>query len=135
METKVCPTCGKSKGLDEFYFKQSGRNGTMKHCKKCFLARKKVKNTPEYRRWYRYRMTIEQYQELLNSQGGRCATCGIVPEKFYVDHDHACCPGGNSCGQCVRGLLCFNCNNALGQVKDNPAVLLAMVDYLVRGVI
>lgn len=79
---------------------------------------------------HRYGLSAEAYQALVVSQGGRCATCGTAPEKFYIDHDHACCAGTKSCGECVRGLLCFNCNTALGQVKDNPRILLAMVEYL-----
>lgn len=83
---------------------------------------------------HRYGLTPEAYQELYSEQGGRCATCGTAPEKFYIDHDHACCAGTKSCGECVRGLLCFNCNTALGQVKDNPRILLAMVEYLAEEV-
>jgi hypothetical protein len=79
---------------------------------------------------HRYGLTPEAYQNLLNIQGSRCATCGIAPDKFYVDHDHSCCSGTKSCGECVRGLICFNCNTALGQVKDDPRILLAMISYL-----
>lgn len=100
----------------------------MAHCKTCYNV--KPAQSVEYRRLHRYGLTVEAYQELLNSQGGRCATCGVSPEKFCVDHDHSCCPGIKTCGECVRGLLCFNCNAALGQAKDNPDILLSMVSYL-----
>lgn len=29
---------------------------------------------------------------------------------LHVDHDHDCCPGKHSCGQCFRGFLCADCN-------------------------
>ncbi len=47
-----------------------------------------------------------------------------------IDHDHACCPGSYSCGSCVRGLLCWACNVALGIVKDDPDVLKGLLAYL-----
>lgn len=40
-----------------------------------------------------------------------------------VDHDHKCCAGNRSCGKCIRGLLCRQCNLLLGVAKDNPHYL------------
>lgn len=77
----------------------------------------------------RYNLTREQTVRL---QGASCEICGGKDEgkNLAVDHDHSCCPGKGSCGKCVRGFLCGDCNRALGLVKDNPAVLRAAAQYL-----
>jgi hypothetical protein len=81
-----------------------------------------------------YGITIDQYDAMLASQGGCCAICGGVnPNGNYlsVDHDHSCCPGkSNSCGRCVRALLCSRCNFILGNAEDNAALLRTAADYL-----
>lgn len=86
--------------------------------------------------YYKYRLPLERYREILERQGGCCAICGvdaptdIRTDRFHVDHDHACCPGTRSCGKCVRGLLCHGCNTALGNFKDDPEILRAALRYL-----
>lgn len=54
-----------------------------------------------------------------------------VAGRAGIDHDHACCPGKTSCGSCVRGLLCGNCNLMLGLCGDSITILAAAIDYLV----
>lgn len=80
----------------------------------------------------RYGITLEEYTTLLEGQGGKCATCPTVPQKrsLAVDHDHNCCPGKKTCGKCIRGLLCQNCNTALGLLKDDRNRLVEMINYL-----
>ena len=85
----------------------------------------------------RMRISTKDYDALLADQGGGCAACGAPPGKraLSVDHDHKCCPrrsgGGHKlCGKCNRGLLCHNCNVALGHVKDDPGRLRALIEYL-----
>lgn len=79
-----------------------------------------------------YSITEEQRQELYEAQGGTCAGCPATgaTRRLSVDHDHACCPGSTSCGECVRGLLCRTCNRFLGHVRDDPAALRRLADYL-----
>ena len=72
----------------------------------------------------KYKITPEQYEEM--AKGG-CEICGrldLPHKKLHVDHDHNCCPVPkypnksnmyfNTCGKCVRGVLCDRCNGTVG---------------------
>jgi hypothetical protein len=61
---------------------------------------------------------------MLANHGGLCAICREAPAQ-HVDHDHVT-------GR-VRGLLCFNCNGALGQFRDRRDLMLAAIAYLDAG--
>lgn len=49
-----------------------------------------------------------------------------------VDHDHACCPRSNSCGKCVRGILCRECNKLLPDRPNITGILTAAINYIQR---
>lgn len=81
-------------------------------------------------------LSLERRLELLERQGGACL-CGKRFDMhggrkttYFIDHNHSCCPGDKSCGDCIRGLLCGNCNVALGHAGDDPVLLSRMADYL-----
>lgn len=89
--------------------------------------------------WRSYRMTPEAWQKLHDAQGGVCMYCGRgetgrylrggveLVKRLSVDHDHACCPHhSRTCGACVRGLTCQQCNYLLGQVENNLDLLQRM---------
>lgn len=68
----------------------------------------------------KYGMSLEDYEVLYTQQGGVCLCCGAPPaegQPLHVDHDHACCPGQKTCGECVRGLLCTGCNLIVGKIE------------------
>jgi hypothetical protein len=73
---------------------------------------------------------LTDYEAMLAAQGGRCAVCRTTESgdrrfsTLAVDHDH-------STGK-VRGLLCALCNRTLGQAKDDPERLMALVTYLLQ---
>lgn len=83
-----------------------------------------------------YGLTLDDYTQMLEDQGGLCANPGCFNEppvgrRFAVDHDHACCSGSKkSCGKCVRGLLCGNCNRALGLLSEDVKRIRGLADYL-----
>ena len=46
-----------------------------------------------------------------------CSVCERLDVVLSVDHDHSCCPESKkSCGKCVRGLACADCNFLLGWI-------------------
>ena len=77
----------------------------------------------------KYGIDEESYDALFQSQGGVCAICRREAP-LTVDHDHACCEGDSSCGECVRGLLCNPCNRALGFFGDDLKRIRAAAKYL-----
>jgi hypothetical protein len=71
-----------------------------------------------------YGITIEDYDKLLASQGGKCAICrgGTSKRHFAVDHNHK--------SGVIRGLLCARCNTALARFMDNITNLRRAVKYM-----
>lgn len=88
----------------------------------------------------RYNITPAEYEDMVRAQGGRCKICNGPetslnrtgkPKMLCIDHDHSCCPErSQSCGECVRGLICNRCNTVLGRVGDSRSLLRKMVIYL-----
>jgi hypothetical protein len=81
-----------------------------------------------------YKLTLEEYNQKLENQGQKCTICGasFLEEKVkpHIDHDHQCCSGKESCGECVRDILCYNCNSGLGNFRDNIESMQKAVQYL-----
>jgi hypothetical protein len=80
-----------------------------------------------------YKISYKDYEEMLDKQDHKCKICkkdGFLMKschkmRLVVDHCHK---SGN-----VRGLLCHNCNRALGLLEDSEEVLLRAVEYLKEG--
>lgn len=96
------------------------------------------KNNPEKQKAKQFRerivahnITVDEYIGMCISQDYKCLICNQV-KKLVIDHDHACCSGARSCGKCIRGLLCFGCNNMLGLARDNLEILERAKDYVQR---
>ena len=111
---KQCRSCGVEKPLSEFY------KGRAK-CKPCHN-----KQLNDKRREDIYGVTPEEYNQLFEKQEGCCAICGVhastLKRSLHLDHCH-------STGK-VRGLLCSNCNTAIGKLNDNEDTLYAAIKYL-----
>jgi len=90
----------------------------------------------DYYRMRRFKIEPSDFRNMLEKQNNKCALCPVVftflsrDTTPCVDHDHACCSGKITCGKCVRGLICWQCNAGLGSFKDNVTTLENAIQYL-----
>lgn len=80
----------------------------------------------------KYGITWEEFMQLIEEQNYCCSICGISLElpgndlnsndTAHVDHCHVT--------NKIRGLLCKNCNRALGFFKDDISLLQKAIVYL-----
>ena len=71
-----------------------------------------------------YGISVEDYDRMLEKQGGKCAICGEVDDHHSLAVDHCHETGA------VRGLLCSLCNRGLGLFKDRADLLTAAIKHL-----
>lgn len=139
---KLCNSCGIVKNRADFYPRVKGEYAVFPNCKSCTLMisrdRRKIMPTEQARhsrsaKFKRYGITEGEYISMLRLQNNRCKICGGVNQDgsdLAVDHDHYCCPGNESCGQCIRGLLCRKCNSGIGLLGDDPNIIRAAAAYI-----
>lgn len=101
-----------------------------KTCDQCLKHNRAYKKTHQRRMDLKrkYGLSLQDYDDLLESQDGLCAICKRPPvegRNLAVDHDH-------STGV-IRGLLCHNCNVAIGNFGESLEIIKAAVVYLERG--
>lgn len=89
-------------------------------------VRKWRAKNPDYKLGLDYGITRVQYNEMFEKQNGCCAICKRHQSEFskalHVDHCHK--------SDKVRGLLCHQCNVALGLLKDDSTRLESAIAYL-----
>ena len=136
---KMCTRCGLWKHTDLFAGAITTIDKLNPICRECsgensFEWRKTNSDaTRIYHLKGNYQMSIADWESLFDSQGRRCACCDTEDSGgrgWMTDHDHSCCAGKISCGRCVRGILCCNCNLSLGGARDSVQILNKMIGYL-----
>lgn len=136
--TRTCPTC---KGEFSTKVKNINRGGGVYCSKECNPKSSRNRRLPaehhekrrrEYGLLKSYGLTMEEYDTMVEKQGGVCAICSSPPKGqgsrsryLYVDHCHTT--------GVVRGLLCRNCNNAIGLLSDDTEILSAAIRYLEKA--
>lgn len=158
---KQCSKCKKEKPFNEFAKDSRRYDKLTTQCKECRNAhsrqyykdnpdkrislnkrqtenRKKYYDSPEgvisSRRAHlkrKYNITLEEYNQMSESQDNKCKICGQENmdgryEVLAVDHCH-------TTGK-IRGLLCGNCNLALGNFKDDIQLLKNAIIYLTKEI-
>ncbi len=120
------------KTMQKYYYSTKGQKFVKGYRKSFYYSDKGQKYMYEQRLKTKG-LSLEGYNELFKKQNGVCAICLTPPQshrRLCIDHDHKCCVGIKSCGKCIRGLLCDDCNHALGSAKDSIKILENAVKYL-----
>jgi hypothetical protein len=143
MDAKACAKCKQVLSLDRFSPHRRMRDGRQSYCKPCartwhhehkdYVVRKNAawkKANPDYARdHWRLRQlgaSKEWVVAQIEKQGNKCAGCekSFVGHREHVDHCHKT--------GTLRGLLCRECNLALGYVRDSEATLTRLAAYIAR---
>lgn len=145
-----------TKNLMAFPKLKAGKNGIHSNCYECIRKYRAIyrsenrqylreksnisakKNRPKNRLKYKdralkmkYGITLDEYNIILKAQNFVCKICYKKETGKYnngdikslaVDHCHKT--------KKVRGLLCENCNRALGLLKEDINIVQAVIEYL-----
>lgn len=129
--TKVCFKCKKEKSVEDFPIRKSTlTQGPHSYCHVCY---RKIQNSNRRRNYnptsqnntglkFRYGITLDEKIFVFDIQNRKCALCQrLVPLlKLNVDHDNSHHQEKQrGCRECVRGLLCTECNLHFLPVAEN----------------
>ncbi|WP_344288161.1 endonuclease VII domain-containing protein [Streptomyces synnematoformans] len=113
---KYCPQCEEVKPHDQWGRNATSSDGYSSYCKACRAVQGRADHLKR-----QYGITEAERDQMIASQMGVCLICLSAPA-VHVDHCHRT-------GK-VRGVLCFNCNSAIGKLRDNPATARRAAAYL-----
>lgn len=125
---KLCRDCKQLKILKMFYKSKTTRDGLRPECNQCHYAQGIVSARKSSLK-RNYGITPLDYERMYLKQAGACAICKRqnldgLKKRLHVDHDHKT--------DKVRGLLCSNCNMALGAFQDSIEIMHYAEEYLER---
>jgi len=138
MTKKLCHVCQQWRNRDDFYthWKASKRSdGRLNTCKTCSARRAIEWRAVNRKRWNKSRtfkslektlgISQNQYDALI-SLYPECPACGrtegVRGHSLAVDHCHTT--------GVIRGMLCPECNLALGNIRDSVETLYRLIFYL-----
>ncbi|MFF7750289.1 endonuclease VII domain-containing protein [Streptomyces sp. NPDC007971] len=113
---ELCRSCGEIKSHSEWHRNATASDGRSTRCKACRAVRGRADHLKR-----NYGLTESERDAMVAAQRGLCVICLDAPAA-HVDHCH-------KTGR-VRGVLCFNCNSAIGKLGDNPDAVRRAAAYL-----
>ena len=133
----VCSECKKTLTVDHFSLKTGSKRGYHYKCKNCHNdyvrskwypknSHKQKLSSSKWKKKNKTRFLASRYKcdknyiELLLAHG-KCQICETDSD-LNIDHCHAT--------KLVRGILCGNCNKALGLFKDDVLRMSSAISYL-----
>lgn len=131
---KICKICGIEKPKTDYYhsYISNGKRILRSECKPCNIKKTNIWQRKNKTKNYfhnikcKYNITEQEYYKILLKQNNLCGICGTDGKDFnhrlHVDHCH-------KTGK-FRGILCGNCNSAIGKLQDSPEILLKAIEYL-----
>jgi hypothetical protein len=140
---RKCDKCKQPKSLDEFAWNNKAKSIKAYSCRPCMTIYAKnryqlkkeeikqkhriyynkvrlvaIKRTRDTELKKKFSITRDILNSMIDRCGNMCEICGASPTNgrgLAIDHNH-------STG-IVRGLLCFRCNSAIGQLKADVTTL------------
>lgn len=137
-DTRECKVCKKTLPMTEFPEDHPNRETDIgshrrHHCRKCITA-SKAKPTTEQKAKKKdrdlraqYGISLETFNDMMKAQENKCGNskCGVdITGQGHSNVDH--CHNTKK----VRGILCPNCNKALGMIGDSIHKLQGLIAYL-----
>lgn len=129
---KLCTKCGLDKPTTNFYARSDTKHKIFSWCKSChsrtYFERKKQNPQAYYesrmKAHYKskYGLALADVQQLYDKQKGQCAICRHKTERLEIDHCH-------TTGK-IRGMLCHQCNSAIGHLGDSTHQIIRALFYL-----
>lgn len=123
---KECVRCDAWLPESSFGLRKQSSDGLTGFCSRCQADRN-------------HGVTPEMRERLLRHQDGKCV-CGYIFDvwggqqaTYHIDHGHECCSGKKSCGECVRRLLCWRCNQGCGLLRESPEIMIRHAYELIFG--
>lgn len=135
-EVKFCTNCGEPRMIAEFPLTKGKDRNIRRNswCKSCYNDRQKRRywaNLDSHRlraraaqRRRKYGLSHDEFLSMVEKQKGQCAICMVVMDSPVVDHNHLT-------GK-IRGLLCHNCNVAIGLFADSAFFIERALEYISR---
>jgi len=126
----ICPKCAREDSLKHYHTNKRPLTIEQKESKKISNSKWKgiirdsgFTNQQISTFKHRYKINEEELLNFIEKQNNKCAICNAeLINEFLIDHCH-------TTGK-VRGLLCRDCNFAIGLFKDNIKTLENAIQYL-----